>query len=154
MTKPPYKPTQKQLEGAPEKVYYELDALRTAVGLSGDRSLWGRHLFGSIVRDSILLHARNLRDFLCKRPGPKDDIVAGHFVANEDDEPWTSASLSFTSSRIERMNKLRNHLTYTRVASEYKWSFEEIDRIREEIDNAYAEFLSRLPARDRNKWKS
>jgi hypothetical protein len=118
------------------------DALQNAAVRSNTR-------LKNVILESALIHARNLLDFFCGKESQKDDIIAGHFVRNPDETPWTSAKLAFLSSCKTDINKALSHLTYKRVEFKPTW---QITRIRQEIEDAYADFTALLPANDREKW--
>ena len=154
MAKSHHKPTHEQLEVAPKHVLYELRLLRKIVADRADPSLFcdkNKKYLRSALRDSILLHVRNLYDFLTCPPKNKDDIVAGHFLSNPDGTPWMSSSLSFVKKCIGPINKARSHLTYTRIKmGKYPWRER---KMLQEIDAAFSEFLAALPPSGRSAWR-
>ena len=104
----------------------------------------------NVIIESALIHARNLYGFFSGKESSFDDIIAGHFVKNSDDTVWKSSKLTFISSRKEDINKALSHLTYTRIKFKPTW---DIDRIRQDVEEAYVEFLALLPITENPKWQ-
>jgi hypothetical protein len=103
----------------------------------------------SALRDSALLHLRNLHDFFMV-PRKKDDIIAADFVAPEHSD-WTAAPLlAAVAEAVEDINKFRSHLTYTRTQRTRSWPLDVFER---EIDLAFTESLLRLPDDERQTWR-
>ena len=104
----------------------------------------------NISLECTLLHARNLLDFFCGKKSSKDDLRASHFVPKSQGlSYWTSSKLSYIESRREDINKSLSHLTYTRSLQKPLWN---LQKIQQEIDEAYNEFLSLLPKNERSNW--
>lgn len=102
-----------------------------------------------------MLHARNLLDFFIGvQPMvgnlDEDSIRAGYFVGKNS--WWTSSKLPCLKDRKKDINKSLTHLTYSRIKSKqsYQWNIQEI---KKEIDDAYAEFLKLLPEKERGRWQ-
>jgi len=104
---------------------------------------------GSVYTDSILLHVRNLYEFLIYTPY-KDSIRAIDFLKNKS---WESSELNLVNKAlIEVINKYRSHPSYSRKMGEEKpkWKIKEM---RDEINAAYQEFIEELPVPERSHWK-
>jgi hypothetical protein len=151
MSKGAYKPTPAELEGAVDQFLYELHMLRETTKPFIQRSpLVADETMKRVFLESALVHARNLLDFFICESSRNNDILAAHFVTAEDGSTWKPKGLEHLASCRFDINKALTHLTYTRVKSKPSWS---LDEIRREIEEAYEEFLSRLPENDRQQWQ-
>lgn len=147
-----YQPTDEELKGARKHVLYELRMLHAAASAYLDSAHSRKDpQIGSAFTDSLLLHARNLYKFLTGMPGYNDDMVAGHFVSKNDGTPWTSSKLKLVRSCMSDINKFRSHLTYSRVGPGRDWPRPEI---RDEIVDAFHEFIALLPDSEQEHWKT
>lgn len=151
MAKAAYSPSSNELQGVPDLFLYELRMFRVATDALQDPSAQSNPALKNVILESALIHARNLHDFFSGMNSPKDDIIVGHFVKNSDGTPWKSSKLAFIKSCKNDINKALSHLTYTRVKFKPVWN---INRIRQYIEEAYAEFLALLPATERSKWQA
>lgn len=145
-----YSPSPDELQGAPDKFLYELQMFRVATDALQGPSVQSNPALNNVILESALFHARNLHDFFSGMDSPKDDINAGHFVKNSDGTSWKSTKLAFIKSLKGAINKSLSHLTYTRVKIKHSW---DISRIRQDIEEAHAEFLALLPENERSKWQ-
>jgi hypothetical protein len=107
----------------------------------------------SAILETVLLHARNLLEFFTGDQPiigrlDEDSIRAGHFVKGST--WWKSSKLSHTKSRKTDINKSLSHLTFKRIKENYKW--DDLPKIKGEIEASYIEFLNLLPDEDRAKW--
>jgi len=161
--KHPYELTIKERYGAPKTFEYEMQMFCWSIQMFEYLKNPCSILLNDGIRNSILetslLHVRNLLEFFTgDRPMKgnldEDSIRAGYFV----DEPhkkggwWKSSNLSYTQSRKTNINKSLSHLTFKRIKENYKW--DDLPKIKEEIEKAYTEFLKLLPQEDRAKWPS
>ncbi len=149
--KKPYVPCQLELRYAPEKFLYELGMLRASADALSLSSILNGSPLWNIILEAALLHARNLYEFFSRKRCAKDDMLAGHFVKSKDGSFWTSGKLGYLASLKQDINKALSHLTYTRVSKKPCW---DVERIRDEIEDAYAEFLALLPESERSNWST
>jgi hypothetical protein len=97
----------------------------------------------------VLLHTRNLYDFLTGHPTPQDHVLASHFIA--DSGSWTAPELSTIKSCKRDINKARSHITYARVRLKRTWPFAEF---LEEIERGFLHFIAALPESERPLWET
>ena len=146
-----YQPSIADLQGAPDKFLYELNMFKISASVLENPAVLGKQLIlKNVILESALVHSRNILDFLCGEESSRDDIIAGHFAKNKDGSPWKSSNLRFLRSCKDDINKALSHLTYTRIKNKPRWN---ISRIRQEIEDAYNEFLYQLPEQERSKWR-
>lgn len=148
-SKPPYKPTKLELEGAPRALLYELQMFRFSVQRCMDLELLHNEAL-----ETALLHARNLRDFFCDDHSTEDNICAGYFVdeSHKKEGWWKSSRISYLLQHRTKINKLLSHLTFSRIKKEKDDKGWNLKVISEEIEKAYAEFYKLLPQEDGTKW--
>jgi len=161
--KQPYKPTKPELDGAPRAFIYELQMLHFSVQLLELFKDQRWVLFNKCIHDAVLeaalLHARNLLEFFTgDRPLKgnlnEDSIRAGYFIKESHKNQkgcWKSDKLSHTKSRKNDINKSLSHLTFKRIKEDYKW--DDLPKIKEEIEEAYDEFIQLLPENKQNEWQ-
>lgn len=148
-----YEPSKNELEGAPNKFRYELCMFRESLALLYRLPQPPDQVLHNVYMEAVLLHARNLLDFYTGKETDKDDIRASHFVSRGEhpqDSWWASSLMPYLSGHKEDINKHLSHLTYKRVVEKPEWNWQ---KISEEIEAAYKEFLDRLPDTDRTVWK-
>lgn len=134
-------------------VKYELRMLNAAVEaklkhLSLDSKKRDKYI-GSIYLDSILLHVRNLFEFLNRKP--KDDYIrAMDFLDNKSWKPTKFKTINHVL--ITKIETYRSHLSYLRKIGEEmpKWK---IKKMRDEIFEVFKEFVDQLPISERTNWK-
>lgn len=144
-----YRPSAIELQGAPGQFSYELRMFFVATDTLQNAAVQSNPGLKNVILESALIHARNLLDFFCGKESREDNIIADHFVINIDGAPWISSKLTFLSSCKTDINKALSHLTYRRVKFKPTWR---ITQIRQEIEDAYAEFMALLPVDERSKW--
>jgi len=144
-----YQASTLELQCAPALFLYELRVFLAATSFLQDPAVQNNPSLKNAILESALLHSRNILDFFCAKESSIDDISAGHFVKNADGTPWTSFKLSFLISCKGDINKSLSHLTYTRVKFKPSWN---MTKIRQEIEDAYSEFVTLLPLSERPKW--
>lgn len=144
-----YRPSAIELQGATKQFLYEFKMFLVAIDACQSHAVQKNLTLNNVMLESALIHARNLLDFFCGKESPKDNVIAGHYVRNPDGTPWVSSKLTFLSSCKADINKALSHLTYSRVKFKPTWR---ITEIRQEIEDAYAEFTTLLPVNDRSKW--
>jgi len=149
-----FEPTSDQRDAARSHVVFELQMLRHVVGLhrresqSLPRDVDPMCLV-SALRDSALLHARNLHDFFLVEP-TRDDIVASDFL-EEPQMNWSAnAILTTLAAEAPDINKFRSHLTYTRTERSRSWP---LDTFLREIDAAFDGLLENMSDSERNVWR-
>lgn len=149
-----YAPSVEQRVVAREHVIFEIRMFREVVR-QHDAAQRGRprDLEGmcriSALRDSALLHARNLHDFFLNAR-KQDDIVAADFVDSSNSD-WSAAPLLATLAReIPDVNKFRSHLTYTRTERTRSWP---LATFSDELESAFREFIQKMPAAERSAWR-
>jgi len=148
-----YHPTSQELELARSFVVYELRMLFASVDAYFDPKRSRENAcIGSAFTDSILLHVRNLYDFLTGEPKKLDDIIAEHFVNRGYDSPWKSSKLTYLESRMNDINKYRSHLTYSRRMGNDKPKFD-TKKMRNVIAEAFQEFIEVLSNSERLQWE-
>jgi hypothetical protein len=157
-----YEPSELDLEGAPRAFHYELQMFRLYMQflelLRNPYSILFNRCIYNAVLEGVLLHVRNLLEFFtgnqpAKGSFDEDSIRAGHFVGKSNKNQdcwWSSSKLRYTKSRKTDINKSLSHLTFTRIREKYKW--DDLPKIRAEIEAAYTEFLQLLPQEDRAEW--
>ena len=100
----------------------------------------------SILLESFLIHARNLRYFLFDEP-KWDDVAAEHYLPEWDEqvEDWCP----YLNERRFRLDKSLAHISYKRIEYESgkKW---DCGTIYKEITDALDGFLSRLTPEKRD----
>jgi hypothetical protein len=147
-------PTDQQRETARQHVVFELRMLREVARLHDDAR---RRMAGdaasmclvSALRDSALLHTRNLHDFFLVPP-TRDDIVASDFL-DPAHVGWRADSLlASVAEGIDDINKFRSHLTYTRTERTRTWP---LDVFMNEIDAAVSDFLLHMTEAEREAWR-
>ncbi|HAB54097.1 MAG: hypothetical protein A2315_06470 [Ignavibacteria bacterium RIFOXYB2_FULL_35_12] len=137
---------------ARRNVKYELNILNTIV----EAKL--KHLclpkeerdasIGSAFMDSILLHVRNLFDFL-EHPPASDYVRAKDILQDK----WKPPKFKIINNNLmKEINNYRMHITYSRKMGEEKPDWD-IKKMRDEINAAYQEFRKELPDPDRPLWK-
>ncbi|MBN1973790.1 MAG: hypothetical protein JW787_09140 [Sedimentisphaerales bacterium] len=146
----PYQPSDFELQGAPDAFKYEMEMLYFAHGQLLNES-GGLH---NVMIECTLLHARNLLDFFTgNQPmtGKMDEksIRAGQYI--KENTWWKSNKLSYLQQRKKDINKALSHLTYDRIGTKYKW---DLEKITDQVEIAYTEFLKLLPDIERSKWPS
>lgn len=146
-----YRPSAIELQGAPDPFLYELRMFRIATDALADPSVQSNPALKNVIIESVLIHARNLHDFFSGNESSNDDMIAGHFVRKPNGTAWKSSKLTFIASCKGDINKALSHLTYTRVKFKPAW---DIDRIRQDVEKAYVEFLAFLPVTESPKWQA
>lgn len=102
------------------------------------------------VLDSLLIHARNLHDFFCRQATRKGDVTVGHLLPVQHAN-WHPSGMDTLATSIDSINKLFTHLTYERIDRDVSWH---ANRLREEIDAAFEQFLALLPESERDFWQA
>lgn len=160
--KQPYEPTNDELSGSPRAFEYELQMFRWCVQMLELSKNLCTVLVNDYLRDSVieaaLLHARDLLDFFTgdqpmKGDLNEDSIRAGHFLresCDNRDGRWEMLDLPRTKSRKSDINKSLSHLTFARVQGHHNW--DDLPKIKDEIEVIYSTFLRRLPEGNRGKW--
>ena len=143
-------PTRKDentLEAVARDVYYEVNRLFQAATLypkipeeKGKR----------LILEALLLHFRNMLDFLFGEAKQPDDVHASDFFT--DASKWKPSRPDWLDEYRRRCNKLLAHLTYSRLnysrRGEMVWKLEDkLQRIHE----VWEEFLAKLPP-ERRRW--
>ena len=151
-------PNEEELRAGAGFIRYEFLMLARAAQLWRDRGLakdskttkWERRM----VTDVFLLHARNLIDFLAPRANARRrDVLARHYS-----RAWACPETSVLAGRTvlvwrSQIDKLLSHVTYARTAisdgdaSPRPWPIEEL---HEELTATLADFVSTLPASQRD----
>jgi hypothetical protein len=147
-----YKPTEVELNGAPKAFLYEFQMFRSSV-----QNCMQNH--SKVALETALLHVRNLFDFFVgghptKGSWNEDNICAGYFIDDRYKNKegwWESSKLLYTLSRKDDINKSLSHLTFSRIKENYKW--DDLPKIKEEIETAYTEFIQLLPKEEMGKWE-
>jgi hypothetical protein len=160
--KKPYEPAEDERQGAPRAFGYELQMFLGTVQMLGclenPCSIFVNKCLQNSILETVLLHARNLLEFFTggqplKGNFDEDSIRAGYFISKPQNNQvgwWQSDKLSHTKLRKNDINKSLSHLTFERIKGNYKW--DDLLKIKEEIESAYNEFLQLLPDEDRAKW--
>lgn len=160
----PYKPTDDELAAAPRAFQYELCMFRQCLQMLSFFESPCAVMVNECLRNSLLeatlLHVRNILDFFTRdRPVKgaidQDSIRAGYFVQGycaHAEDSWKTFDLPFTKSHNNDINSSLSHLTFARVRGDYKW--DDLPKIRTEIESAYAEFFRLLPETDRARWSA
>ena len=106
---------------------------------------------GGALRESFLVHFRNLIDFLYAPRKFKTDAIAADYL---DGVSWTPNTPSWWEEDKERSNKLLHHPAYERVeyekTGELKWKRDFRDQAAHLL-NDWQGFLAALPP-DRRAW--
>jgi hypothetical protein len=147
------KRTELELKNARQYVKYELKMLNAGV----EAKL--KHLrlpnrkrnkyIGSIYLDSILLHIRNLFEFLNRKS--KDDYIRA--IDFFDNTSWKPTKFKIINHKlIKEIEIYRSHLSFNRMIADKKPKWE-LKRMRDEIFEVFNEFVSQLPISERANWK-
>lgn len=97
------------------------------------------------LRESLLIHARCLTDFLSQRP-TRDDLVARHYVPDWDPEADGGAELLWLKRDLDRyINKRVAHLTGYRVRVPTEKEPHTIGEIVDAMTRVLTRFRDRLP---------
>ncbi len=95
----------------------------------------------NLLLESLLLHARVLRDFFVCDPR-RDDVSARHFF--DDPSMWEEIANNlcpYLRQNKKRMDKMLSPLTYSRLNEPKKW---EMSTISNELIQAWQKFSSAL----------
>lgn len=93
----------------------------------------------NVLLEGVLLHSRNLIDFLGPWPHQKDDILPEDFVAD-----WDTSLLQVSSATRTAIHKHLAHLTWTRVdEGKVMWEF---PGVADAVFEAFGEFVEHCEA--------
>jgi len=102
-----------------------------------------------MVRESYLLHFRNLLEFFYRKTPQADDAVVSHYVTPE---VWTPKPPDWYDEYRIRCNKLLAHPTYSRV--EYVEAGNMVWQLRDKTEflrQVWSDFMKALPE-ERRAW--